>query len=100
MRYMKWFASLAMAAGMAVAGTGAASAQDWRDLHQDYNRADRLNAEIARDRARVNEDIRCGRPTAAAHDRAELVREQRELAAQRRDIRQDWRDRDYYRSWR
>ena len=38
MRYTKWFASIALAAGMAVAGTTAASAQDWRDIRHEYNR--------------------------------------------------------------
>ena len=63
MRYTKWFASIALAAGMAVAGTTAASAQDWRDVRRDSSRVDRMNADIARDRARLNEDIRL-RPSA------------------------------------
>ena len=102
MRYTKWFASFAIAVGMAVAGTTAASAQDWRDLRHDYNRMDRLRDDIARDRARLNEDIRCGRSQAAARDAADLARDQGILEAQRRDIRQDWRDRDSYytRRWR
>jgi hypothetical protein len=102
MRYTKWFASFAIAAGMAVAGTTAASAQDWRDLRHDYNRVDRMRDDIGRDRVRLNEDIRCGRSAAAARDAADLARDQRALQAQRRDIRQDWRDRDSYytRRWR
>jgi hypothetical protein len=102
MRYTKWFASVAIAAGMAVAGTTAASAQDWRDLRHDYNQVDRMRDDIARDRVRLNEDIRCGRSAAAARDAADLARDQRALQAQRRDIRQDSRDRDSYytRRWR
>jgi hypothetical protein len=87
---------LTMAAGIIVAGTGAASAQDWRDLRHDYNHVDRLSADIARDRARLDEDIRCGRSAAAARDAADLSRDQRALEAQRRDIRQDSRYRDSY----
>ena len=108
MRYTKWFASIALAAGMAVAGTTAASAQDWRDVRQDSSRIDRMNADIARDRARLNEDIRCGRQQAAARDAADLARDQRALSAQVRDVRRDVNrryDRDgdnrgYVRNWR
>src|SRR5581483_5579425 len=95
MRYMKWFASFALAAGLTVAGTGAASAQDWRDLRHDYNRVDVLRSEIAADRARLNEDLRCGNRYAAARDRAELERDERALRAQSRDIRRDVRDYRY-----
>ena len=47
MRYTKWFASFAIMAGMAVAGTTAASAQDYRDLRHDYNRINRMQADGA-----------------------------------------------------
>jgi len=102
MRYTKWFASFAIMAGMAVAGTTAASAQDYRDLRHDYNRINRMQADIARDRVRLDEDIRCGRSAAAARDAADLARDQRALQAQRRDICEDWRGRDsyYYRGYR
>jgi hypothetical protein len=96
MKYAKYFGLLALAAGMA-------SAQEWRDVRHDYNRVDRMQADIARDRARLNEDIRCGRQAAAARDAADLARDQRALDAQYRDIRHDVRGDDYRgygREWR
>jgi hypothetical protein len=99
MKYAKYFGLLALAAGMA-------SAQDWRDTRHDYSRIGRMQADIARDRARLNEDIRCGRQGAAARDAADLARDQRALDAQYRDVRRDYRsgDRDdfrgYSRDWR
>ena len=53
-----------------------------------------MHADIARDRARLNADIRCGREAAAARDAADLARDQRALEAQLRDIRHDQRDID------
>jgi hypothetical protein len=113
MRYTKWLASLAMAAGVALTGTAAASAQEWRDgaadryydrqdLRGDYARVERMRADIARDRARLDEDIRCGRDRQAARDAADLARDQRALDAQLRDIHHDRRDlyRDYRYNWR
>jgi hypothetical protein len=100
MRYTKWFASLALAGGMAVATTGAASAQDWRHVDNDYARIERMRNDIARDRARLDEDIRCGRQQAAARDAADLARDQRVLNAQRRDVHTDIRRDAYYRGWR
>src|SRR5207248_4412380 len=86
--------------------TGIAMAQnfDWdiynqrRDLHRDYARAAFLREHIARDRARLDEDIRCGRSWAAAEDARDLARDQRALDALVRDIRHDRRNlyRDYY----
>jgi hypothetical protein len=98
MRYTKWFASFALAAGMALAGTSAASAQGFRDLRHDYNRVDWLRAAVARDRARLNEDMRYGRRWAAQRDREELMRHEAELRAQYRDVRHDYRG--YDRNWR
>ncbi len=91
MRYAKWFGLLAMAAGIA-------SAQDWRDIRHDEARLGRMQADIARDRARLNEDIRCGRQAAAARDAADLARDQRALDAQYRDLRHDYRGAS--RDWR
>jgi len=88
MKYAKFFGLLALAAGMA-------SAADWRDIRRDDVRVDRMQADIARDRARLNEDIRCGRQAAAARDAADLARDQRALDAQYRDIRHDYRERDW-----
>jgi hypothetical protein len=88
MKYAKFFGLLALAAGMA-------SAADWRDIRNDRGRIDRMQADIARDRARLNEDIRCGRQAAAARDAADLARDQRTLRAQYRDVRRDYRERDW-----
>jgi len=79
MKYAKFFGLLALAAGMASAA--------------DYGRVDRLQADMARDRARMNEDIRCGRRAAVERDRADLARDQRALDAAYRDVRhdRDWR---------
>ena len=98
MRYTKWFASFALAAGMAVAGTSAASAQDFRDLRHDYNRVDWLRDAVARDRARLDADYWHGNRWAVARDRAELERHEAELRAQYRDIHRD--ERGFYRGWR
>ncbi len=92
MRYTKWFASFALAAGMAVMGTTAASAQDWRDLRHDYNRVDRLRDMIARDRARLAADIRYGNRWAVARDREALDRHEAELHFMLRETRRDLRD--------
>jgi len=94
----KLFARCALAVGlMALPGASLLSAAGWdngRDLRQDYARVDRLRDNIARDRARMNEDIRCGRRAAAAADSRDLARDQRALDSQYRDIRHDrydWR---------
>lgn len=101
MRYNKLFAWLALAAGTALPGV----AQDryWdihndrRDLRHDYARVDRMRDDIARDRRRLNEDIRRGRTRAAAKQARDLARDQRKLDSQLRDIHRDRRDlrRDY-----
>jgi len=95
MRFTKYFAGLALAAGMLTIGATGLSAQQWRsrDIDRDYARVARMRNDIARDQARLNEDIRCGRSAAAARDAADLARDQRALAAQTRDIRhdRDWR---------
>jgi hypothetical protein len=86
MRYTKLFAWCALA--MALPGASVVSAADWRagGEGRDYARVDRLRNDIARDRARLNEDIRCGRRAAAAADARDLARDQRALHA-RRDYR-------------
>jgi hypothetical protein len=65
---------------------------DYRDLSGDYARVNAMRADIARDRTRLNEDIRCGREAAAARDATDLARDQRALEAQLRDIRHDQRE--------
>ena len=77
MRYNQLFAWCALAVGMALPGASVVSAADWDG---------RLRNDIARDRARLNEDIRCGRRGAAAADARDLARDQRALHARR-----DWR---------
>ena len=77
---------------------------DYRDLSGDYARVNAMRADIARDRTRLNEDIRCGREAAAARDATDLARDQRALEAQLRDIRHDqrdiYRDEQSYQRWR
>ncbi|MBZ5622104.1 MAG: hypothetical protein LAQ69_25755 [Acidobacteriia bacterium] len=99
----RFFAWLTLAAGMAAASASTLSAQDWHDIHRDrqdlrldyrdidhdYDRVNRLRADIAGDRARLDEDIRCGRSRAAARDAQDLARDQRALAGESRDIRHD-----------
>jgi hypothetical protein len=101
MRYTKWFASIALAGGMALASAGAASAQDlrWRHVDNDYARIEGMRNHIAQDRARLDEDIRCGRQQAATRDAADLARDQRALQAMRVDVHRDIRgyDDDDYR---
>ena len=93
MRYSKLLAGFAVAAGLALSGASTLSAADYywdrRDIRQDYYRQDRMRAHIAQDRARLDEDIRCGREEAAARDAADLARDQRALGGQTRDIRHD-----------
>ena len=89
MRYTKWFASIALAAGMAVAGTTAASAQDWRDTRHEYNRADWLRSAIARDRARLAERFSARQSPGDRAGSRQLERHEAELRAQVRDSRYD-----------
>ena len=90
MRYSKWLAGFALALGMALPGASALSAADpYWDMRHDSFKVDRLRSEIARDRARLNEDIRRHRYQAAAQDRRELARDERALEAALRDIRHD-----------
>jgi hypothetical protein len=109
------FAKFALAGVVSAGGVTQLSAADWadrdydsrdlrhdyRDVHHDYARANALEADIARDRARLDEDIRRGNQGRASRDAADLARDQRALDALRRDIRHDQRDlnRDYYGRW-
>lgn len=106
MRHLKSFAQFAVAAGLVATGVSQLSAADWRDIdhdrrdlrqdyrdmRQDYDRLDYMRADIARDRARLDEDTRCGRQPAAARDASDLARDQRALDTQLRDIRRDQND--------
>lgn len=88
MKYTKYLAGFALAVGLLAAGTTTASAQEYRGYErQDYRRLDALRADMARDRARLNEDIRCGRREAARHDAADLAQDQRAM----RKARGNWR---------
>jgi hypothetical protein len=89
MRKTKWFASVALAAGMMVAGTSAASAQDWRDVRHDNNRVESLQRVVARDRARLGEDMRHGNRRQIDRDRDILNRDEADLRAAMRDTRWD-----------
>lgn len=118
MRYWKSFAHYFLAAGLALGAAAAISARDWddgyyrnrdlrhdyRDLHSDYAHVNAMRADIARDRARLNYDIRLGRSAAASREAADLARDRRALRAELRDIHHDrrdiYRDHLYRNSWR
>ena len=95
MRYSRLIALAAMAAGMALC-TSTAKADDYyrdrHDLQHDYARANRLRADIANDRYRMNEDLRCGRGDAARREARDIAHDQRALDRQMRDIRHDRAD--------
>ena len=67
----------------------AAAGDRYRDRDFDYSRVERLRADVARDRARLDEDLRCGRRRAAAADARDLARDRRTLEALERDGRRD-----------
>lgn len=116
MRYWRSFAHCILAAGLLLGTAATLSARDsddgyyynrdlrhdYRDLHHDYGRVHALRADIARDRARRDENIRLGRQAAASRDAADLARDQRALRAELRDIHRDRGDihGDYRYSWR
>jgi hypothetical protein len=81
MKYAKFFGILALAAGMA-------SAADFRDTRNDYRQVDRVQTNVARDRGRMNEDVRWEGQMAGA-------REHRLSDAHYRNVRHDYRDRDW-----
>lgn len=94
MKRFKFFALATLA--LAIAGPATLSAQDWRDVRHDYARVNSMRDDMARDQARLQEDIRCGRTEAAARDARDLARDQHNVQAQRTDIRRDYRNgRDY-----
>lgn len=106
MRRFQAFAYVMLATGIASMGASTLSAADWhdvqrdrqevrtdyRDMRHDDNRMAGLQAETARDRAQLEEDVRCGRRAAAARDRRELMADQRALDALMRDVRYDRHD--------
>ncbi len=129
MRYNRIFASMALVAGLGMTGASTLMAGEWgwdrsdrydrrdmradtrdlrydaHDLRHDYAELDRLSADVARDRAEMNEFIRCGNDRAAAAAAADLARDQRALNALRHDIHEDREDmehdrRDLRNDWR
>jgi hypothetical protein len=108
MRYSKWFLWLALAVGVALPGASTLAAQDgygrdiyrdradlrgdYRDLSHDYDRVNRLRADIARDQSRLNEALRCGRNWEARRIARDIERDRRALGWQVRDIRRDQSD--------
>lgn len=86
MRYTKYFAGFALAAGMMLSGASVLSAADWRDSYQggqEFRRedkhVDRLPADVHRDRARFEGDRRYRGYQATRRDRADLERDERAL---------------------
>jgi septal ring factor EnvC (AmiA/AmiB activator) len=82
---------------------------DYRDLRKDYAQVDRLRADIARDRYRLNRALAYGNEWQAQRIASDLARDQRalnallaDIARDHRDIRHDEREmnRDYYRRYR
>ena len=69
---------------------------DRQDIRRDDAAIGRLRFEIARDRRRLDEDIRAGRRREAARDADILARDERMLNARLHDVRHDrndyWRD--------
>jgi len=103
MKRFKFFALATLALG--IAGPATLAARDLRDVRHDYARVDSMRDDMARDQARLNEDIRCGRTEAAAADARDLARDQKTAQWQRSDVRQDNRYNDsrnngYNRSYR
>jgi hypothetical protein len=97
MRYSnlsKWM----LGAGMALAGASVLPAADWTDVRTNYRDVRRDEVAIARqrdlvaaDRARLDDDYRCGRRWAVSRDSATLSRDRRTLDAMVRDLRHDYR---------
>ena len=122
MRSTKYISGLSIAAGILIAAS-AASAQDWRDYQPSnppqyqnapeysrnpyyagnaYDRIEELQQHIVRDRARLDEAIRCGRDADAARQAADLARDQQLLREQMRAV--SWyahyrSGRPYSRAW-
>ena len=92
-------ATIVLTLGTALMSGGTVLAGDryWdrQDIRRDDAAIRRLRADIARDRRRLDEDIRCGRRREAARDSADLSRDERALDARLRDVRHDRND--YYR---
>jgi septal ring factor EnvC (AmiA/AmiB activator) len=66
--------------------------RDYRDLRNDYRQVDRLRADIARDRYRLNRALAYGDEWQAQRIASDLARDQRTLNALLADIARDHRD--------
>jgi hypothetical protein len=66
--------------------------EDYRDIQRDYEQADRLRADIARDRYQLNRAFQEGDEWRASRIARDLARDQRALDALLRDIASDHRD--------
>lgn len=105
MRYSKCLIWVTLAAAMALPGASTLAAQDgygrdiyrdradlrgdYRGLAHDYDHANRLRADIARDQWRLNEALRYGRNWEAQRIVRDIDRDRRVLGSERRDIRRD-----------
>jgi hypothetical protein len=65
---------------------------DRQEIRRDDEAISRLRADIARDRCRLDEDIRAGCRREASLDADKLVRDERALDARLRDVRHDRND--------
>ena len=65
---------------------------DYRDLSHDWERVNRLRADLARDEWRLREALRYGRRWEAERISRDIARDRRLLDAQLRDIRRDRND--------
>ena len=121
MQYTKYLAGFAMAAGLFGACAPTAFAQNWRSYQEPnqyqyqgqyyekqydrgnrYDRIEELQEHIARDRARLDEAIRCGNDAEASRQAADLARDQRLLLNLIREVRgyESYPDnRRYRRAW-
>ena len=66
--------------------------EDYRDIQRDYEQADRLRADIARDRYQLNRALENGDEWRASGIARDWARDQRALDALLRDIARDHRD--------
>lgn len=94
MRFTRVLVWAVMVAGVMLAGSQAKAEEPYwhgRDLRHDYARANALRNDIAADRFRRDEALRCGHPYAAAAIERDMARDRAALRAQDRDIYRDRR---------
>ena len=120
MRTSSIFAKILIPAGLALTGSAAMAQsyygdrydrqdlrEDRRDLRNDYAQVDRLRAHIARDQYQLDRAWRWGDRKQVRRLQRDIDRDQRKLnallrdiARERRDIRQDQRNLDWSRGYR